>query len=164
MNVIFLDVDGVVNIPLWHIDEQGQYKCRYNFPEDGLVNSFQSAQWVSEFCEKFNYKVVISSTWRKDGLGICKDCLYNGGLRKSIDIIDTTPILDNKHRCDEITEWLSQHPEVTGYLIFDDESDVTIHIDRLVKCDTVVGFTLRKYNTAETLHYAFNNIRKDTLN
>ena len=71
MNVVFLDFDGVVNTPWWSRDESGDLKCKYNFPFDGKVNNWQAVQWVSEFCEKYNYDIVISSTWRKEGLKVC---------------------------------------------------------------------------------------------
>jgi hypothetical protein len=156
MNVIFLDFDGVVNIPMWNRDENGKMKCRYNLPDDGSVNDFQAVQWVSEFCEKYKYSIVISSTWRSDGLEMCEGYLRARGLRKYVNVIGCTPDLWDKRRGDEITSWLNEHPNVTGYLIFDDECDMTIHMDRLVKCDTVVGFTLREFNQAKTLHDAFN--------
>lgn len=157
MNVVFLDFDGVVNTPWWSRDENGDLKCKYNFPFDGKVNNWQAVQWVSEFCEKYNYSIVISSTWRKEGFEICADCLIKGGLRPKVDIVGRTPDLWDKPRGDEITSWLKSHPEVTGYLIFDDDSDMTVYMDRLIKCDSVVGFTQREFNFAKTLHEAFNN-------
>ena len=74
MNVVFLDYDGVVNTPLW--DSEGKY-CTYGFPEDNKVNNFQCVQWVSEFCQKFRYSIVVTSTWRFESN--YKECLINGG-------------------------------------------------------------------------------------
>lgn len=155
MNVVFLDFDGVVNIPYWHKDENGKFRSDFNFPHDGTVNNFQAIQWVSEFCEKYNYNIVVSSTWRIGDFD-CMKCLYDSGLRENIKVIGATPRIDGAKRGDEITEWLKQHAEVKNYLIFDDDTDMTIHIDRLVKCDCVVGFTLNQYNYAVSLHKAFN--------
>lgn len=150
MNVVFLDFDGVVNIPYWSYDETDKLVCRFNSSSDGKVNNFQACQWVSEFCERYDYKIVVSSIWRNFDDNYAK-YLYNGGLRKNIEVIGRTPYGD-KQRGDEITEWLSKHPEVENYLIFDDDSDMTIHMDRLVKCDSYVGFTLRELNKAEEIH------------
>jgi hypothetical protein len=155
MNVIFLDFDGVVNIPSWYKTEGGKFKCCYNFPRHGCVNSFQACQWVSEFCEKHNYKIVISSTWRSDGLKKCIQYLRNGGLRSSIEVIDITPKFEFMPRGDEITAWLEKHSDVKNYLIFDDDSDMTQHMDRLVQCDGVVGFTMNEFNQAEILYRKF---------
>jgi hypothetical protein len=158
MNVVFLDFDGVVNIPWWS-KVNGKYICRYNYPSDGAVNNTQAVQWISEFCEQFDYKIVISSTWRCErhgGLQKCIECLKAAGLRDGVDVIGSTPFLPWMQRGDEITKWLSQHPEVTGYLIFDDDGDMSIHIDRLVECETWIGFTKREYELAVSLHQAFN--------
>lgn len=155
MNVVFLDFDGVVNIPYWSKDENGKLSCSYNYPSDGTVNSYQAIQWVSEFCEKYSYNVVVSSTWRLGSFDYRK-CLYDSGLRENIKVMGATPSLRDKQRGDEITQYLKEHPEIKNYLIFDDDVDMTIHMDKLVKCDCVVGFTLNQYNYAGTLHEAFN--------
>lgn len=54
MNVLFLDYDGVVNTPMW--DDDGK-RCTFNFPSDNKVNNFQCVQWVSEFCQRYDYKI-----------------------------------------------------------------------------------------------------------
>jgi hypothetical protein len=59
-------------------------------------------------------------------------------------------------RGDEITLYLQEHPEINHYLIFDDDSDMTIHTDRLIKCNVYIGFTVNEYQQAVTLHQAFN--------
>lgn len=160
MNIAFLDFDGVVNIPYWSKDENGKFRCKYNWPHDGMVNSYQAVQWISEFCEKFNYSIVVTSTWRYDSFD-CAKCLYDSGLREDVKVVGNTPIIYDVQRGDEITAYLEQHPEVENYLIFDDDSDMTVHMSRLVKCDTVVGFTLNEYKKAESLHRALRRLRKE---
>lgn len=61
--VIFLDYDGVVNIPKWE-NRNGKWHCRYSNVLDGKVNDEQAVQWVSEFCQKYGFGIVVSSTWR----------------------------------------------------------------------------------------------------
>lgn len=158
MNVVFLDFDGVINIPYWYKDKNGEWRTKYNYPSDGCVNHFQAIQWVSHFCQKHGYDIVISSTWRmcENDEFNCTQCLYDSGLRKDIKILGKTPYLSGKHRGDEISQYLSEHPEIDHYLIFDDDSDMTVHMDKLVKCDCVVGFTLNQYNYAVSLHKAFD--------
>ncbi len=75
--MFFLDYDGIVNTPLWSADGK---KCTFGYPFDNKVNNFQCVQWVSEFCEKYNYSIVVSSTWRLHNN--YQECLQNGGLRK----------------------------------------------------------------------------------
>lgn len=148
MNVIFLDYDGVVNTPIWSF-RAGKWICTYATPSDNKVNNEQAVQWLSEFCEKYGYSIVVSSTWRFDDN--YKDCLRNAGLRNSIQIIGRTPYVSCGHRGDEIGKWLSEHPEVNKYLIFDDETDMLQHKSHLVKCDTTRGFGLKELQEAESL-------------
>lgn len=157
MDVVFLDYDGVVNTPMWN--EAGTH-CRYNFPEDNSVNNFQCVQWVSEFCEKFGYVIVVSSSWRMDGNYV--DCLKNGGLRTDVKVIGATPIHrhDYASRGSEIREFLSERPDVERFLIFDDEDDFddTPELrDHLILCDTVLGFGLTEFYKAKRLHESFLN-------
>jgi hypothetical protein len=163
MNVIFLDYDGVVNTPQWTKKADGTFNCRYNFPEDGKVNDWQSVQWVSEFCQRYGYSIVVSSTWRTERN--YKECLVNGGLRNGIEVLGRTP--DCGPRGDEIATYLREHPEITGYLIFDDETDMSCYfsenehytfknMNRLVKCQTDKGFKQDEFIQAESLHFAFN--------
>ena len=154
MNVVFLDFDGVVNIPIWREDKLRGVICDYNDPDDKCVNHFQAVQWVSEFCEKYNYSIVVSSTWRMYSQ-TCAEILYNGGLREDIRVVGTTPIFHDGNRGDEITAWLSKHPEVENYLIFDDDSDMGIHLDKLVKCNCHIGFMLPQYDEAKIKHGNF---------
>lgn len=138
MNVVFLDYDGVVNIPKWSYN--GKYwQCQYNFPESGSVNNEQAVQWLSEFCEKYKYSIVVTSTWRTSDN--YQECLIRGGLRDGIEIVGKTPRLGfDAARGDEITAWLKRNPDVKNYLIIDDDSDMGIHMDRLIKTRADVGF------------------------
>ena len=121
--VIFLDYDGVVNTPMWN--ENGTH-CGYNYPGHNKVNNFQAVQWISEFCKKYDYDIVVTSTWRYDDN--YKECLINGGLREGIKILGRTPVLswkisDGYSRGDEIAAYLKDNPEIKHYIIIDDEED-----------------------------------------
>lgn len=147
MNVVFLDYDGVVNTPMW--DECGK-RCRYNFPEDNKVNNFQSVQWVSEFCEKYNYSIVVSSTWRFEKNYY--ECLRNGGLRAGVCVVGKTPILDGLSRTEEISRYLLEHPEVENFLIFDDDEIDGSLSEHAVLCDSSRGFGLTEFQRAVLIH------------
>lgn len=159
-NILFLDFDGVVNIPWWKKEESGVWHASYNYPEHFSVNQTQAVQWVSEFCEKFCYDVVITSTWRKrTEVRILEVFLRKAGLRSSVNVVDKTPVHDNREdsqRGDEITHWLKDHPDVKNYIIFDDDDDMTVHMDRLVKTRGDVGFMMNDFYEAKRIHEAFN--------
>lgn len=157
MNVVFLDYDGVVNTPMWN--EAGT-RCGYNFPEDGRVNNFQCVQWVSEFCEKCGYDIVVSSTWRMDENYI--DCLKNGGLRSGVKVIGKTPVHrhDYATRGGEINAWLDKHPEIGLFLIFDDEDDFDYAPElreHLILCDPTIGYGMTEFYKAQRLHESLKN-------
>ncbi len=151
MNVVFLDYDGVVNTPIWS-RRSGQWVCRYNFPDDNRVNNLQAVQWVSEFCEKYGYSIVVTSTWRSDGN--YKECLINGGLREGIKILGRTPLSRGWARGEEISRWLSRHPEVESYLVFDDDP-IPEHKDCQVLCRSSAGFREEEFYKAEAIHNGY---------
>ena len=146
--VLFLDYDGVVNTPKWNAEGT---KCRYNFPSDNKVNNFDAVQWISEFCQKFHFAIVITSTWRFDSN--YKECLVNGGLREGIDILGRTEDLwqrnPSKTRGWEIKEWLARHPEVKHYIIIDDDNNFCDdQQDKLILTDPFAGFTAGDFSRA----------------
>lgn len=152
MNVLFLDYDGVVNTPMWQLSSKGEMCCNYNFPSDNKVNNFQACQWVSEFCERFNYSIVVTSTWRLHENYI--NCLYLGGLRDCVKVLGKTPDLrfdENKHREDEIRLYLDNHPEVTNFIIIDDDP-IDGFDDHYVCCSQDCGFNFKEYCKAKKLH------------
>lgn len=140
--VVFLDYDGVVNTSMWN--EKGT-KCAYNFPNDGKVNNFQAVQWLSEFCKRCKYDIVVSSSWRSKPN--YKECLINGGLREGIEILGKTP---NTHgmqtRGSEIKAYLDEHPEIKYYVILDDEDDMLPEQqDHFIQTDLHTGFGYHEF-------------------
>lgn len=136
---------------MWN--EDGTH-CRYNFPGDNKVNHFQAVQWISEFCLEYDYKIVVSSTWRMDDN--YKECLINGGLREGIEILGRTKRL-GLMRGEEIDIYLRDHPEIDGYIIIDDDYDFLKHQhDRVVETRGDVGFMEYDYYKACRIHNKFN--------
>lgn len=140
--VCFVDYDGVVNTPMWN--EEGT-ACSYGWAKQGKVNNFQAVQWLSEACQKFGFDIVVTSTWRLwDNY---KECLINGGLRKGIEVLDRTPVIRDVPRGAEIKAYLEEHPEITYYVIVDDEDDMLPEqMEHLILTDGDVGFTLKDFN------------------
>lgn len=146
MNIVFLDYDGVVNSLMFQPDKENPY---FNFPHHNKVNNYQAVKWLERLCKEFDAKIVVTSTWR---LGDnYKECLYNGGLSREIEILGKTDNFGVK-RIDEINRWLNEHPNVNRYVILDDERIKSKHA---VKTETYNGFLWSDYEKAKLI---LNNI------
>lgn len=110
MKVIFLDIDGVLNVRTIEYDEYGAL-----FHPHFIDN-------LRTIIDKTNAKIVISSSWRFEGLERMQAMWKDRNLPG--EVIDITPYLGNHTiRGYEIEEWLYKHtPE--NYVIIDDDSDM----------------------------------------
>lgn len=119
-NIIFLDIDGVMNTEhhlRWQKRQTGTMKNRNWSPV--------ACQHIMLLCEQFDARIVISSTWRidhdpKELRGILEKNDINPDL-----MIGATPILVHEAeagafcRGDEIKRWLEENPH-RNYVILDD--------------------------------------------
>jgi hypothetical protein len=138
MKVIFLDFDGVLNSWAW-LEE-----CAKKYPNrvfgaitfDPLTHIDEGAVAVLEdVVKKSGAVVVISSTWRKiHHVDDIRSFLKTKGFTGSV--IDITPTLYSKRGL-EIQKWLDQNPQVTDFVIIDDDSDMEHLMHKLVQthCD-----------------------------
>lgn len=114
-NVIFLDVDGVLNC------------TRSIIAFGGQGNAGNSKHWhkyddvalrlIRSVSQKVNAPIVFSSSWR-----IVTD-IPKFAEYYQLNIIDRTESLGDI-RGEEIKEWLSRHPHVKNYAIIDDSNDM----------------------------------------
>ena len=151
--ILFLDYDGVVNTPMWN--ERGT-KVSYGFPEDGKVNNFQAVQWVSQFCQKCKFDIVVTSSWREERN--YRECLTEGGLRGNIAIAGALPLDETKSRGDLIRAYLLSHPEIKYYIIADDEEDLLPEqLPHLIKTNACYGFLEPEYKRCVALYMKFQS-------
>lgn len=121
MKVIFLDIDGVLNV---YCQGQDEYGCTFHKHfEDNL-------RWI---IEETGAKIVISSTWRRDGLDVMQNLWKHRNLPG--EVIDITPteidvveygtceFYDLVDRGHEIQQWINDH-DITNYVIIDDDNDM----------------------------------------
>lgn len=145
MNVVFLDVDGVLNNRKSMIvaHEQGLH------PPGPLGNMFTvDPEAVARFralVERLDLKIVVSSTWRFHPHAL-KTALNWCGWEKPPIIANTDR--DGPKRGNEIGRWLDQQmmlhvdPVVKSYCIIDDDSDMLPEqMENFVKTDNVTGLT-----------------------
>ncbi len=72
---------------------------------------------LQKLLERTGAKVVLSSSWRCDPVGLLAAKHYG------VPFIDVCPDKPRSQRCKEMTAWLSAHPKVTRYAVIDDEDD-----------------------------------------
>lgn len=149
MKVIFLDMDGVLNTEQTFMDIHKEWK------ETGKRRA-EVDEWrvklLGDLVKDTGAIVIMSSTWRGGWIpplnGKTKEA--NDIFEKyGVEIYDITPSIYRNGiswREDEINYWLSRHPCVEAFVIFDDELfDLTSYKDtNLIRTSTM---TLNEDNT-----------------
>ena len=140
--VLFLDMDGVLSTPrAWCVQTHLPYPDRWVDPVATCM--------LNMACARSGAVMVVSSTWRlhysRDGW---LKCMHRWGLTCGLHADWRTP--DRARACDvrgrEIQRWLDAHPEITEYVILDDDSDMLEHqLTRLVCTDSHDGMMMRHH-------------------
>ena len=144
MNVIFLDIDGVMN------NVYSSVKSR-NSPEFEIIDSngvvtkvrdnlcWLGFRVLNQIIDKTKAKVVLSSTWRKfytknEMNQIFKHYKFKGEL------IDYTPVMSGEKRGTEIQKWIDDcELDIESFIIIDDDTDMLHLRNRLIKTDAHFG-------------------------
>ena len=150
-NVLFLDIDGVLNSHVWFInrikshgdedDSMRQHKLSMIDPD--------AVKYLNDFVDETKCKVVLSSTWRLNTpISEMTELLEEKGATFKID--SATISLQDRYsvRGNEILAWIKNHiedyHEFNRYVIFDDDSDMLLwQVNNFFKCDGHVGLTPR---------------------
>lgn len=161
MNIIFLDIDGVLNgygfwnMLGWKISNIFHIQRLYKkYARDPFGIHKEKVKRLAKIIKKTNAKVVISSSWRifwnvsyeekMDSVKLLTDLfdIYN------IEVIDTTPCLSSRRRDKEILSWLSKNEEkVDKFIILDDErSDLECFIgSNLIQTSSIKKGIIKGY-------------------
>lgn len=138
MNIIFLDVDGVLNSTKKLKEMYYQNKRPYSgfdYPfDEGCLNN------LKRLVDETNSYLVITSTWRMHEIG--KNILLNE-LKKyglSERVIGYTDIL-HKSRGEEIKLYLDKLNQDVNYIILDDDNDFLGLEEYLINANYEVGLT-----------------------
>lgn len=113
MNVIFLDIDGVLNSEEFERNiDQYQYVFKFSLLDQKAILRLYKILWET------NAYVVLSSSWRlsEESYKSVEEQLKPYRIK----LIDKTP-QNTEGRGAEIVEWLEQHPEVSHYVVLDDD-------------------------------------------
>lgn len=151
MKVLFLDIDGVLASLDWLWATQGLKESnpdRYGYSFD--PRCVKNLKYL--FLTFPKLKIVISSSWKQDGLDNIKGMWKLRELPG--EVIDITPKLNKKighpnkyktpSRGEEIQAWLCLHPEVHNYVILDDDVDMLSNQkSRFVNTNSEFGVTAK---------------------
>jgi hypothetical protein len=119
--VIFLDIDGVLNVDFPEHDKYGRlFHPHFENNLRKIVNETGA-------------KIVISSSWRSNGLltmrEMWKDRNLPGevvGITKYLGGDKNLPFYERLERGNEIQEYLNSHPIIVNYVIIDDDGDMLL--------------------------------------
>lgn len=164
MKVLFLDFDGVLNshqsAHFWHNKrDQSKWENEMYSAWHGTLREYIAQEFcpiamsnVEELIRRIpDLKIVVSSTWRLgETVESLRKILYPSKLIGDA-IIGTTPRFGGEARGHEIHDWLTKHPEVTKFVIVDDDDDMVHLSDRLVNTDSWHGFTFRDMVKAQEM-------------
>lgn len=138
--IIFLDVDGVLNSYDFYqkmLEEENFDIFNENFLDP------KALRFLKKIVEESDAEIVLSSSWKWSNEG--RKIVDNFLKEQNLSYIDTTP-LDYSipmNKKEEITAWLSNHPNVKKYVILDDD-EVDIKSGHQVKTTFAYGLTLEK--------------------
>lgn len=141
MNVLFLDIDGVLN-------NLAMYKCPntvWRSNQTDIIMDLDNMQCLKELVFLTGCKIVLSTSWRTLGNRI-RYVFQEADLPP---IEDATPVLGMNARAEEIQQYLLEHPDVDRYVILDD-CDVfpgDIH-NHLVQTNPMTGLTMEDVRKA----------------
>lgn len=130
MKVIFLDIDGVLNsedLARRRIEHFHEWNDRTNEKFYDFIDE-NAVKLISDLCEQYDIKLVISSSWRswtleKTIADFSSD--YMLLLHPLIPfIIGVTPRTESRIRGEEIAIYLQNNSDITDYCIIDDDDDM----------------------------------------
>jgi len=137
-SVIFLDFDGVLN-SVRSATALGDYP--HNLEEESLkLFDTIAISLIRKLCTENSIQIVCSSCWRRQ---FTADQLSKA---LNLPIIDVTIRKMSATRGEEIQMYLDMHPNITAYVILDDDSDMLERQKaRFVQTSNLEGFSYRDY-------------------
>lgn len=146
MKILFLDFDGVLN----SLDnKEANYFLWKNNPDHKSKDRFgdlfdeRCVNWLSYIILRTDCKIVISSTWRLQGLKTMEEMWKERNLPG--ELIGITPSISDSLRGQEVKHWLENKTisTIQSYCIVDDDIDM-IENQPLVKTNPQYGLTKKE--------------------
>lgn len=127
MKAIFLDIDGILNSEVWWHDVMS----KYGIDIVDLYNQ-EAMMLLKQLVNLTDARIVLSSSWRISEYS--RERVMDNFVPYDLSLYSITG-QEEGTRGHQIMEWLQRHPEVTEYVAFDDDHDLTelgphfIHVD-----------------------------------
>jgi hypothetical protein len=174
VKIIFFDFDGVLNTL-----KSGRMRKNYKVPNLGIgIYGFESdlIDNLNMLCDQlpFDWKFVISSSWKMYGFGTCLHALLEFGMYPKNLCRWTDQTRHNETRGAEIIDYTKRFNCPVEFVVIDDESfdltgdqkeltdDIRIAISpRFVQTNSEEGLTVEKVNEILVLVNKFD--KRDNL-
>jgi hypothetical protein len=108
-SIIFLDIDGVLNV---YCESRDKYGCTFH------QNFVDNLRYI---IDSTGADIVITSTWRSDGLITMQNMWKDRNLPGKV--VGVTPYIDICKRGLEIEKYISEN-DIKNYVIIDDDTDM----------------------------------------
>lgn len=159
MNVIFLDIDGVLNSDEWNASHQQEIN-------DGILVDSDKIRLLQQIVEQTDAKLVLHSGWRfwfdekmlpqrkeaKIFLHMLQSCnlsIWDRTPDRCTDEIKQTKQF-SRVKGQEIKEWLAKHPDTEQWIVLDDIALPGLDQNHQVKTNTLLG--LSKEDVLQSIH------------
>jgi len=127
MNIIFLDIDGVLN----------NTHTITNTPD--ILDELCVIR-LHKILKYTNARIVISSSWRERSdshIKLLYETFSKCGINPNV-VISKTPSLSGQSRGDEIREWLANNRNVKNWIAID---DMKLDLENFIQIDYNYGLT-----------------------
>ncbi|MCK9369740.1 HAD domain-containing protein [Candidatus Dojkabacteria bacterium] len=121
-----------------------------------------AASMLNELLKISGARLVISSCWRYSGLQACQTLLQTNGIDPE-NIHQDWRTTRGDTRTLEIKNWLLDHPEITNYVVLDDELLDSKVLPGFVQCDTDEGMSYRNFIESKNILGIATDGDRDTL-
>lgn len=133
--IVFLDVDGVLNDSGFPRLRRQRISHRSPLTRGVHLLDPEPIQYLNDLLARTGAVVVLSSDWRRYvPLPVFRTMLAWRGFFGSI--VDVTPQMPGNERGTEIARWLEINGPVRGYVILDDDDDMSGVRESLVLTDS----------------------------
>lgn len=160
-NIIFLDIDGVLNSNFWNKSHQREIS-------DGSLIDVEKIKLLAELVRSTNAEIILHSGWRfwydsdMKPLRVEAQNLSELLAKEGLKIADVTPNLTTEEirrtrkfsliKAEEILLWVASHENINSWVVLEDlDLHNAIIEEHQVRIDQMVGLTPENVQEAERI-------------